>query len=55
LRVGVRDDDGAVLRFFGSCGEVDGEGGFSGPALLIGDDDRFHENDNRGILVFMKE
>ena len=36
-------------------GEMDGESGFSGPALLICNNNSFHENDNRRILFFMKE
>jgi hypothetical protein len=39
---------------FGGGGEVDGEGGFSRPALLISNHDCFHERENIGILAFMK-
>jgi hypothetical protein len=40
---------------FGGGGKMDGEGGFSRPALLIGNHDCFHERENIGILAFMKE
>ena len=54
LRIGIRDDNRPVAGLLGGGGQMDGDGGFSRAALLIGDDDGFHERDITGILVFMK-
>ena len=55
LWVSVGDDDRTVTGMLGGGGKMDGESGFSRPALLIGNHDCFHERENIGILAFRKE
>jgi hypothetical protein len=52
LRIGVRNHNRPATGLF--RGEVNGRSRFTGVAFLIGNDDRFHESENRGVLSFLK-
>jgi len=54
LWVCIGNDNGTVPGTLRRYGKMDGRGGFTGAALLIGNNYRFHERENRGFLEFIK-